>query len=88
MKFQGSCKILKDLKFLDDYQQDLDKFFLKNLTSTGFSKKKIQYLDDNLKYSLNRLRSLQRFCFVTVPSRHHPVPRRSKVSLSAEQITL
>ena len=59
--FQRSCKILTDLKNPEDYQQDFDKFFLSNLTSTVFFKKTYQDLVDNLHDSLNLLRSYMIF---------------------------
>jgi hypothetical protein len=54
MKFQSSCKILKDLK-------NLDAFSLKNLTGTVFFKKTYQDLVDNHQDSLNFLRSYMIF---------------------------
>jgi hypothetical protein len=59
--FQRSCKILKDLKNPEDFQQDFDKFFLDNLTSTVFFKKTYQDIVNNLHDRLNLLRSYMIF---------------------------
>ena len=52
LEFQGSYTIEKESKNLEDYQQDLDYFFLIILTISKFSRKNYQDLVGNLQDSL------------------------------------